>query len=357
MTGSTPVLEMISTVLELIFPFPSAPLAMSYGGSILTNAHRKSYDTIIHCTIVIVSPNGFMLLCAYMKPFIVLNQKSISTKTTGLGWISYLSTLSVSQAQHIEWHAHDSIEIVICHHGTPRYEFESIPPIVLHPGCFLVIQPHFRHRLYDGIDGHVSRSSIFLRPPKHNTRIKDFFSTGEYRDIIAHILTKRLKPRLLSSNMEHELLRLSLLIKKGNEMNDLERIEMRALIIAAVVHIAAVQRHENEMIEENIIDKATSWIDAHLGQKFALNDLISHIGYGRSRFFTLFKERTGLSPLEWTIQRRIEKAKTLLCKEKMPVTDIAHAVGFQSSVFFSKTFRIHTGKSPVKWRALKFQDT
>ena len=285
-----------------------------------------------------------------MHDLIIENSKNVFSKTVGLGWISRLSTLQVTRAQHIEWHAHDSIEILICHRGAPRYEFEKFPPALLHPGCFLVIQPHLRHRVYDGIDGLVSRSSIFLRPPKRSVRIKDFFSTKEYRDTVALLLTKRLHPGRVSPDKERDLARMSLLIGKGLEMSDLEKLELRATVLSTIVNIAGSKRNGEVMSAKSIVNEAISWIDANLEHKFALEDLIAHIGYGRTRFFTLFKEKTGLSPLEWTIQRRMEIAKQMLSKDKQSIAKTARSVGFQSTVFFSKTFKTQVGMTPTAWR-------
>jgi len=285
-----------------------------------------------------------------MRDLIIENSKNVFSKAIGLEWIPRLSTIQVSRAQHIDWHVHDSIEILICHRGTPRYEFETFPPATLHPGRFLVIQPHLQHRVCDGIDGPVSRSSIFLQAPKRNTRIRSFFTTREYRDTIALLLAKRLHPGRVSQEKERELMRLSHLIGRGPELSDLEKLELRALAVSTVVDIAGSRRNGEVKSEKSIVDEAISWIDAHLDQKFALEDLIAHIGYGRTRFFTLFKDKTGLSPLEWTIRRRMEKAKQLLTRENQSIAETARAVGFQSTVFFSKTFRTQVGLTPTAWR-------
>lgn len=290
-----------------------------------------------------------------MRDFIIKNSKNVFAKTVGLGWISRLSTISVSSAQHIDWHAHDCIEILICHRGSLRYEFETHQPAMLRPGCFLVIQPHLHHRTFDGIDGPGSRSSIFLKLPRRDSPVRDFFSTDEYRNTIAVLLAKRLRPGRVSADRERDLSRLSALIGKGNDMSDLEKLELRALVVSAVVTIANSTRNGEAKTEKSIVDEAIAWIDSRLDRKFALDELIAHIGYGRSRFFTLFKERTGLSPLEWTIQRRMGKAKVLLAQGTMSVAKTARAVGFQSPVFFAKTFRSHVGQTPSGWQSEKLR--
>ena len=75
-------------------------------------------------------------------------------------------------------------------------------------------------------------------------------------------------------------------------------------------------------------------------------DLLSHIRF-TSKFHLqrLFKRYYGLTPRQYLIDKRIEKAKENL-KNGMSVTETCFAVGFESLGSFSKLFKIKTGKSP-----------
>jgi len=48
----------------------------------------------------------------------------------------------------------------------------------------------------------------------------------------------------------------------------------------------------------------------------------------------------------------LEKAKSLLLKSELSVTDIAYEVGYESPSYFTKIFRIQNGVSPRKFREL-----
>lgn len=286
-----------------------------------------------------------------MREFLVENSSDIFAQKTGLAWLTRLSTLTVAKAQSIDWHAHENVEIIVCHKGAAHYEFEGRPPVTVNSGCFMVIPPRVRHRISGGIDSPVARSSIFLRVYRRKTTIRNFFTPGEYREILARLLEKRLCPIRIPFDVERNAKAMPALIRKGAALTLLENCKLRAIVINVVLGAAAADRSPANPSSGDIIKDAMNWIDARLDRPFSLDELIKHIGYGRSRFYSLFKFHTGLSPLEWATNRRLEKAQELLSSGKTSVADVARAVGFRTPAFFAKTFRTHYGVTPGKWAA------
>ena len=69
-----------------------------------------------------------------------------------------------------------------------------------------------------------------------------------------------------------------------------------------------------------------------------------------SRLKQRFQSELGISPREYINLIKMEKAKELLKDENKTVTDIAFALSFSSSNYFSLVFRQLTGKSPTDFR-------
>lgn len=59
----------------------------------------------------------------------------------------------------------------------------------------------------------------------------------------------------------------------------------------------------------------------------------------------------GISPHQYLLQQRIERAKQLLKQTDQSVVDIALACGFNSHSHLSKQFRQVTGVTPKAYRA------
>ncbi len=91
-------------------------------------------------------------------------------------------------------------------------------------------------------------------------------------------------------------------------------------------------------------------IDATLDAPHALADLADTAQMSVHAFLAAFRAAFGMSPHQYVIRRRIERAKHLLSDMKESVTDIALAVGFSTPSHFASAFRAHTGTSPREWR-------
>lgn len=89
-----------------------------------------------------------------------------------------------------------------------------------------------------------------------------------------------------------------------------------------------------------------SWIEEHCAEPLRIDDIVKMSGYSRTRLFALFASAVGMSPNDWLVRCRIEKAKRMLAIGKVSITDIASFCGFSSPAYFATTFRKYTGKSP-----------
>ena len=98
------------------------------------------------------------------------------------------------------------------------------------------------------------------------------------------------------------------------------------------------------------IAKAMSFIEAHLGSPISLEDVATASGYSRTYFSRLFKEIVGVNFKDYLEREQIEKSCNLLENEKISITEIAYAVGFNSVSSFWRAFKKRKGTTPREWR-------
>ena len=101
----------------------------------------------------------------------------------------------------------------------------------------------------------------------------------------------------------------------------------------------------------SVVQQVCEWIRDHLDSHFSIDSLVKLSGYGRSRFFTLFFAETGMSPNDYVVRLRIERAQKLLRESDRSILNVALACGFKSSSTFSTTFAKFTGVSPRTFRS------
>lgn len=72
-----------------------------------------------------------------------------------------------------------------------------------------------------------------------------------------------------------------------------------------------------------------------------------------ANFSVTFKRATGVSPLKFIENKRLEKAKKLLQESFLTIKEVANVVGYQDPYTFSKFFKKRVGMSPSEYRSKK----
>lgn len=73
-----------------------------------------------------------------------------------------------------------------------------------------------------------------------------------------------------------------------------------------------------------------------------------HVGY--SSFRQAFKAQTGLSPKQYQLQIRLQKAQEFLANTSKSVGEIAEILGFNTAYQLSNQFKKNVGLAPQIWR-------
>lgn len=95
----------------------------------------------------------------------------------------------------------------------------------------------------------------------------------------------------------------------------------------------------------------TDYIDTHLSEPIAANDLARLVGLSPGHFCRAFKASTGLPPHTWFTARRIARAKMLM-RGQLSLVHVALATGFSDQSHFTRSFNRLDGLSPGAWRRL-----
>jgi AraC-like DNA-binding protein len=78
--------------------------------------------------------------------------------------------------------------------------------------------------------------------------------------------------------------------------------------------------------------------------------IASRLGLGYSWFRRMFKEYTGVSPVQYQLQQRLLRAKELLAATSMNISEIAYRLKFENAGQFSTFFKKKEGITPSKFR-------
>ena len=100
-----------------------------------------------------------------------------------------------------------------------------------------------------------------------------------------------------------------------------------------------------------VLRNVLAFIEENLAQPLTLAELAAQASLSEFHFARMFRQSMQMAPHQYVMQRRMEKAKTLVRTTLQPLTDIALACGFSSASHFSNRFRAATGLTPSQLRA------
>lgn len=84
--------------------------------------------------------------------------------------------------------------------------------------------------------------------------------------------------------------------------------------------------------------------------ELSIDDIADSVGYSSNHLNTLFKKETGSTIMACVNEYRVAQAKGMLAAGNDRLADIAQAVGFHTTAYFTKVFRKYTGQSPAQYR-------
>ena len=167
-------------------------------------------------------------------------------------------------------------------------------------------------------------------------------------------------PTLGTSDGLLEQLALAVLseLRYGNFGNSLY-----ADILASAMIAQLLQRHSSEkrakavpecrsLLSRPGLRRTLDYIDASLAKSLGIEELAKIAGLNPVYFARSFRHGMGVSPHQYVLERRIEKAKTLLATSDVPLVDVALQTGFSSQSHFSTTFMRVVGVTPKSFRCV-----
>ena len=148
--------------------------------------------------------------------------------------------------------------------------------------------------------------------------------------------------------------------KIANEMKGglLDRILADALNTALAVQItrhfvdpAAIALTPSNGLSRERLQRVHDYVEAHLDDDLSLTVLADIACLSPYHFSRSFKEAVGGEPQRYVVQRRLERAKTMLRRTREPLALIALEAGFGDQSHFTTIFRREMGVTPGRFRA------
>lgn len=109
------------------------------------------------------------------------------------------------------------------------------------------------------------------------------------------------------------------------------------------------KEHRYDYSSETYVEHALQYISLNYAN-VKVNDIANYIGINRSYLTCIFKKELHVSPQEYLINYRFQKAAELVKETNLSIQDISALVGYESPYTFSKMFKNIFAVSPKNYR-------
>jgi AraC family transcriptional regulator len=130
-----------------------------------------------------------------------------------------------------------------------------------------------------------------------------------------------------------------------------------SMAVALAVHLARFhastrpsEQHLPAGLSRHQLRKIIDFVQDHLSGEISLAALAAEAGLSAFHFARLFKKTMHVSPHQYVIQRRIERAQDLLKTSRLAAADVALQVGFCDQSHLSVHFKRILGVTPKEFR-------
>lgn len=245
-------------------------------------------------------------------------------------------------------HAHPSYSFIVANDNNCKIEIEG-QTVKSVSGTVYGFSPGVRH--HEVIDEDFSRYIAIMIDKK--------FFEGEflkYTDSIPIFKCDSFIPR---ENLRVHL-KDFILEKQGNMPGQSELLHSISLnIVHSIVRsVLNVESKYDTMTTRIDMDFIISYMHSNYPEPLTIEMLAEKTGYSTAHFSRLFKNETGLSPMDFFINIRLNSSKSMLMEGNLSVTEIAFRCGFNSSSHFTTSFKNRFSMPPSEYKKLmKEQNT
>lgn len=279
--------------------------------------------------------------------------EKIRGEDIGLSLVPHIGTLSSHSAQRTQtWHSHEGFELLFVTSGATSWEFQKAPKIDIAGGQFLVLPPRVLHRVESGMRAPSDVCGLQFAPECRDACKNSTFAKEDIRWLKDCFTTSALNVAPASRELLSRVERL-VVTKSALELdpqNPLLKATMRTLACSVILEAARGLITSPPDSSTALVAAAKKFLAQNLREPVDMSVLVKHMGFSRSHLFAIFKSATGMTPNDYYLRLRIERAQQMLSNSEGSITDIALETGFSSSQYFSSVFRKYTGQSPMECR-------
>lgn len=146
-------------------------------------------------------------------------------------------------------------------------------------------------------------------------------------------------------NLINKVIRISTDMSKSKDiLVDLSIKELLVRVMQNQNHLSLTS--DKKLVNNRPLNYVTEYIKANLNQKLSIKSLSDKACMSKATFYRLFKRELGMSPNDFILSEKINRAKQLLKYPGSKVMAVSFELGFTDANYFIKSFKKAVGITP-----------
>lgn len=138
-------------------------------------------------------------------------------------------------------------------------------------------------------------------------------------------------------------------LMKNKQRTVAARVESRA-IVYLLLSCFMRTAYPKQCAKDERIREVLNYIHDNIGKRISMETLVNISCMSKDHLIRLFKREIYMTPINYVLKKKIEKAQLKLVTETAEVKEIAFQLGFENQGYFNRVFKRFTGLTPMAYR-------
>ncbi|MGG4103506.1 AraC family transcriptional regulator [Paenibacillus lautus] len=272
----------------------------------------------------------------------------------------YLFNYRSVHTEPVEYfHYHEGLEILYIHEGAGRYIVNN-QTYSLKPGTLVLIKPFQIHHIQVIVPPNYIRSLLKIKAsvierfltalPQLTTAVSQLLE-HPWSNQVFHLSSKD------ALYLENQFLQLHEMLASVPRKVQKEVIALFLFHFFTYFnsHIYPPDRsggfkYQTAAASLEPVGAMVSWIGRHYHLSFTINEIAADLHFSPSYLSKLFKDQMGMTIIEYTNNKRLEEARTLLGLPSLTIEEVSKQTGFNYPSYFIAMFKKKYGMTPLQYR-------